>query len=224
MRWFGRIKRRSSFADHLKSKHGINADVVDIDAFAPPLLPALTKERKPRGRALKLITDGTIADEFKDQPFESTGGMYRSIDVDYIPQSIYLGLSSACSDTPSPVDVLPRNSNMSGDLQVPLYSDVIDDFFEAKPFGSLDLPIDFQTPERCFQHPICPPLPPPLPAVVRFDPLQTSSFGHSFNAPHHPHTIATRDVAFDVNSVPFGLRGRIDLSDYSFPGSVKSWS
>jgi hypothetical protein len=80
----------------------------------------------------------------------------------------------------APVDVLPWSSNLLGDLQIPkFYSDV--NLFEAKPFCSL--PIDFQTPEECFQHP---PVLLPL-AVIRFDLLQTSLFGHSPNAPHHGH-------------------------------------
>jgi hypothetical protein len=75
-----RIKRRSSFADHLKSKHGINADVVDIDAFAPPLLPALAKQRKTRGKSLKVITDIPATDECMESFDRNHGGMFRFIE------------------------------------------------------------------------------------------------------------------------------------------------
>lgn len=71
-----RIKRRSSFADHLKSKHGINADGVYIDACAPPLSP-LAKQRRPRGKTLKLITDTTITEE---KALDDNSGMFWIMD------------------------------------------------------------------------------------------------------------------------------------------------
>lgn len=133
------------------------------------------------------------------------------------PNCTYSGLSSACSETPSPVGILPQSSNLLENLQVPLYSEAFDDFFETKPFCPLDSSVDFPSQEQVFLYPICA-SPFPLSTSAK---SQTPSVGLSLNALQHANSTATRDVAFDLNSLLFGLRGRIDISDYS---SMKSWS
>ncbi|KAF9534688.1 hypothetical protein CPB83DRAFT_210043 [Crepidotus variabilis] len=72
-----RIKRRSAFAAHLK-KHGIDSKNLDLESFAPPLLP---ESQKSTGRITRIESGSyerlpTLAEEFEDQFCGFTDGTW----------------------------------------------------------------------------------------------------------------------------------------------------